>query len=63
MRIMIENSSNPGDLVLDPFMGAGSTCIAALNTGRHYIGYELDEKYYQIAKDRIESRKVDIFLM
>lgn len=55
MQFYIKNSSSEGDLVLDPFMGAGSTCIAALNSGRNFIGFELDEEYYRTAKSRIES--------
>lgn len=55
MKFYIENSSSKGDLVLDPFMGAGSTGIAALNSGRSFIGFELDEEYFETAKDRIES--------
>ena len=60
MKILIENSSNTGDVILDPFMGSGSTCVAAVNTNRHYIGFELDEKYFQIACDRLDEveRKV-----
>lgn len=45
--------SNVGDLVLDPFMGSGTTAISALNTGRNYIGFELDEKYFDILNKRI----------
>lgn len=55
MQFYIKNSSSEGDLVLDPFMGAGSTGIAALNSGRNFIGFELDEEYFEIAKDRIEG--------
>lgn len=55
MQFYIKNSSSEGDLVLDPFMGAGSTGIAALNSGRNFIGFELDEEYYRTAKSRIES--------
>ena len=55
MQFYIKNSSSEGDLVLDPFMGAGSTGIAALNSGRNFIGFELDEEYFEIAKSRIES--------
>ena len=40
--------SNVGDVVLDPFMGSGTTAIAAIKTGRHYIGYEVVPEYYQI---------------
>ena len=40
-------------------MGSGSTCVAAINTNRKYIGFELDEKYFQIAKERIEAQQGD----
>ena len=55
MQTFILNSSNEGDIVLDPFMGSGSTCVAAVNTNRHYIGFELDEKYFQIACERLDE--------
>lgn len=48
-------SSNEGDTVLDPCMGSGTTCLAAKNNNRHYIGFELDEKYFEIAQSRIEG--------
>ena len=54
MKVMIENSSSENDLVLDPFMGSGSTGMACLETNRNFIGIELDLKYYDIAKSRIE---------
>ena len=50
MKILIENSSNENDIVLDPFMGSGSTGIACLNTNRNFIGIELDKTYFEIAK-------------
>ena len=53
MEDLILIHSNKGDVVLDPFMGSGTTGVAALHTYRDFIGYELDEKYYQFAKDRI----------
>ena len=55
MKILVENSSNESDLVLDPFMGIGSTGVACLNTNRKFIGIELDEKYFNIAKERLEN--------
>ena len=55
LQIFIEQSSNKNEIILDPFMGSGSTGVAALNTNRKFIGIELDEKYFNIAKDRIEN--------
>ena len=52
MQILIKNSSQEGDIVLDPFMGICSTGIACKNTNRRFIGVELDEKYFNIAKER-----------
>jgi site-specific DNA-methyltransferase (adenine-specific) len=46
--------TRPGDVVLDPFMGSGSTAIAAKLTGRHYVGYELSAEYCQLAEKRLE---------
>lgn len=48
-------SSNPGDSVLDPFMGSGTTGVACANTGRRFIGIEKDEGYFEIARKRIED--------
>ena len=39
---------------MDPFVGSGTTCIAALKTGRHHIGIDIEEKYIKIAKDKIK---------
>lgn len=55
MEILINNSSNEGNLVLDPFMGSGSTAIAALNCNRNYIGYEIDPKYFSVITDRLSE--------
>ena len=52
---IIKSSSNWGDLVIDPFMGSGSTAVAAIENGRNVIGFEIEEKYVQIAQKRIES--------
>ena len=46
------------DVVLDPFMGSGTTGVACLNTNRNFIGMELDEDYFKIAKERIENHEV-----
>ncbi len=45
--------TNIGDVVLDPFMGSGTTALAAKMTQRHYVGYEIDPKYCRIAEERI----------
>ena len=55
MRILIENSSNISDTVLDPFMGVGGAGIASIESKRDFIGIEIDEKYYSIAKQRIDD--------
>lgn len=52
---IIKASSNENDLILDPFMGSGTTAVAALANGRKVIGFELNEKYIEIAKERIEN--------
>ena len=57
---IIERSSNVGDTVLDCFMGSGSTGVACVNTGRNFIGIELDEGYFNIAKKRIEEAVNDL---
>lgn len=55
MEMYIENSTNKNDIVLDFAMGSGSTGVACKNTGRNFIGIEIDENYFRIAKDRIEN--------
>ena len=51
----IINSSLQGNLILDPFMGSGTTAVACINTNRKYIGFELSEEYCQIAEERIKA--------
>ena len=55
MQILIENSTNVGETVLDPFAGSGSTGVACKLLNRDFIGMEIDEKYYNIAKDRLNG--------
>lgn len=52
---MIEDSTEPGAVVLDTFMGSGTTAVACLRTGREYIGFELDERYHAIAQQRVAA--------
>ncbi|MBM3152156.1 MAG: site-specific DNA-methyltransferase [Chloroflexi bacterium] len=51
-----------GDIVLDPFMGSGSTAIAALKSERKYVGYDVDPEYIKIAEERIEPYKQQLVL-
>ena len=50
------------DIVLDPFMGSGSTAIAALKSDRKYVGYEIDDKYIKLAEERIAAYKFQMRL-
>lgn len=55
MKILIENSSQEGDLVFEPFMGIGATVVASVELNRRCIGCELDEKYFEVACQRVEN--------
>lgn len=61
---IIEKFTNPGDIVLDPFMGSGSTGVAAVRLGRAFIGIEKDPKYFGIAHQRISDTlsRPDLFI-
>jgi site-specific DNA-methyltransferase (adenine-specific) len=54
---LIELYTYRGDLVLDPFAGSGSAAVAAVRAGRHYVGYDLDESYIQLAEARVEDER------
>ena len=58
LEYLINTYTNQGDVVLDNCMGSGSTGVACVNIGRKFIGMELDENYFNIAKERIERSKV-----
>ena len=62
MRWVIANYTRPGDTVLDPYMGSGTTGVAALMEGRNFIGIELDAKYYAIAERRIANAQPPLFV-
>lgn len=51
----IENSSKPNDIVLDCFLGSGTTAVAAKDLGRHYIGFEINKKWFDIAQNRLNN--------
>ena len=55
MEVLVNNSSQENELVLDPFMGVGSTGVACIKNNRNFIGIEIDENYFNIAKERIEE--------
>jgi site-specific DNA-methyltransferase (adenine-specific) len=58
-RRCIELYTFEGDVVLDPFMGSGSTAVAAVVAGRHYVGYDTDAEYVALAEQRIAATTPD----
>jgi site-specific DNA-methyltransferase (adenine-specific) len=60
---VLVNSTAPGDTVLDPFMGSGTTGVACAKTGRNFIGIEIDEGYYKIAEKRIREAHMQLPLL
>jgi len=59
-REIVDNFSLPGGTVLDPFMGSGTTGVACVQTGRNFIGIEIEPKYYKIAEKRIAEAQLQI---
>ena len=59
---LVERITNPGDLILDPFMGSGTTGVACVQTGRNFIGIEIDPTYYAIAEKRIHDAQLQMRL-
>ena len=60
-QLVIDNIltwSNPGDIILDPFMGSGTTARASIKTGRKYIGFEISQEYVDIANKSIEQKGI-----
>lgn len=55
MEYLVKTYTNEGDLILDFTMGSGSTGVACLNTNRRFVGIELDENYFKIAKQRLQE--------
>jgi len=57
MNWCIMENTKPNDLIFDPFLGSGTTAVACIRTGRHYIGMEIDPTYFEIAQKRINLEK------
>ena len=55
IKMLIENSSNENDIVLDTFMGSGMTAVACQETNRQFIGFEISEKWCKVANDRLNK--------
>lgn len=62
IEYLIRTYTNPNDLILDNCIGSGTTAIAAINTGRNYIGFEKDEEYFRVASKRIKEYKAQQLL-
>ena len=60
MKMLINQFSNEGDTILDPFAGSGTTLVACVQTGRKGIGIEIEEKYFDIAVKRIQQAQLQI---
>ncbi len=56
---VIKLYTNPGDLVLDPFMGSGTTAVAAIECGRHFVGFEQSAKYVEVAYSKVQKAVFD----
>jgi site-specific DNA-methyltransferase (adenine-specific)/modification methylase len=63
MTALIKHYTNEGDTVLDPYMGSGTTGVACVQTGRSFIGIEIDETYYRIAERRIAEAQMQPALL
>lgn len=61
IKRLIYASSNRGDIVLDPFIGSGSTPVAAVQLERNFLGFEVEKSYYEVALKRIEELKSPVF--
>ena len=62
-KFFIDKFTNPGDTILDPFMGSGTTGVACVQTSRNFIGYEIDPEYFAIAERRIKEAQMQSRLL
>ena len=60
MRELVEDHTQSNDTILDPFMGSGTTGVACVQTGRNFIGIEIDKGYFDIAEKRIKEAQLQI---
>jgi len=60
MKQLVLLTTKKGELVLDPFMGSGTTAVACIGTGRKYLGFEIDKKYCKQAKNRIKNTQISL---
>lgn len=60
MKTLVEMVTKPGQTVLDPFAGSGTTLVAAQTTGRNYIGFELNPEYHRLAQNRLQSSQATL---
>ena len=63
LEYLIKTYTNEGEIVVDNCMGSGSTCVACVNTNRNFIGIEIEEKYFDIAKERTEEATKNLSLI
>ena len=63
LRFLIRSYTNPGDLVVDPFAGSGTTGVACVSQGRRFVGWERSETYHEIARKRLSGtfEQADLF--
>ena len=60
LEYLIKTYTNEGETVLDNCIGSGTTAIACMNTSRNFIGFEMDQKYYEIANKRIKEHEIEL---
>ena len=63
MKLIIKTSINENDIVLDPFLGSGTTGAVAKSLGRKFIGIEIDDVYFNMAKNRVNKMPVELSLL
>lgn len=63
MRKLVSDFTNPGDVVFDPFMGSGTTGVACMELGRHFIGCEISQEYFKIAERRLDESSRQLGLL